>query len=284
MIRDYTSSIWWNLLLLTIGPSLVGFAIKALAVPHGFVSGGVSGVGLLIYYLTGKLTPGSWLFLLSIPVFVYGWFGVSRRFFFYSLYGLLTVVLAMELTHIQLPIKDPMLAAIAAGGLIGAGSGIAFRTMGSTGGLDIVAVALNQRFNIRVGQVSFAFNGLLFLCALLFLDVDRMLYSLVVVFIYGHVTEYFLGMFNQRKFVIVISDKSDDIAKAILSKVNRGVTFLHGEGAFSGAPKKVLLTVVNNMQVKRLEETVYGIDPQAFTIFGNTMNVLGYRFSKRKKY
>lgn len=284
MKSDYTYSVWWNVLLITTGATLVGFAIKSLAVPHGFVSGGVSGVGLLFYYLTGKLTPGSWLFLLSIPVFVYGWFGVSRRFFLYSLYGLLVVVAAMELTHIQLPIKDHMLAAIAAGGIIGAGSGIAFRSLGSTGGLDIVAVALNQRYNIRVGQVSFMFNAGLFLCALLFLDVDRMLYSLVVVFIYGQVTEYFLGMFNQRKFVIVISDRSDEIAKAILSKVNRGVTFLHGEGAFSGAPKKVLLTVVNNMQVKQLENTVYSIDPEAFTIFGNTMNVLGYRFSKRKKY
>ncbi|BBD09628.1 YitT family protein [Desulfovibrio ferrophilus] len=284
MNRDYTYSIWWNVLLITLGASIVGYGIKALAVPHGFVSGGVSGVGLLFYYMTDKLSPGSWLFLFSVPVFLYGWFGVSRRFFFYSLYGLLVVVAAMELTQGQIPVKDPMLAAIAAGGLIGAGSGIAFRSLGSTGGLDIVAVALNQRYNLRIGQVSFAFNAVLFTCALLFLDVDRMLYSLVVVFIYSQVTEYFLGMFNQRKYVIIISNHGEEIAKAIMDNVHRGVTYLHGQGAYSGNSKKVLLTVVNNMQVKRLEETVYNVDPEAFTIFGNAMNVLGNRFSKRKTY
>lgn len=284
MKRDYTYSVWWNVLLITVGASIVGFAIKAVAVPHGFVSGGVSGVGLLLYYLTGWLTPGTWLLLLSVPVFVYGWFGVSRRFFFYSLYGMLVVVAAMELTQMEVPIKNAMLGAIAAGGLMGAGSGIAFRSLGSTGGLDIVAVALNQRYNLRMGQVSFGFNVVLFSCALIFLDMDRMLYSLVVVFIYGQVIEYFLGMFNQRKFVIIISDKSEEIAKNVLARIKRGATYLNGQGAFSGEPKKVLLTVVNNVQVKQLEEAIYSVDPAAFTIFGNAMNVLGHRFSKRKMY
>ena len=177
-----------------------------------------------------------------------------------------------------------MLAAMAAGAVVGAGAGIAFRSLGSTGGLDIVAVALNQRYNIRVGQVAFAFNAVLFLCALIFLDLDRMLHSLVMIFICAQVTEYFLGLFNQRKFVIVISEKNEAIAAAILKKLNRGATFLNGEGAYSGKNKKVLLAVINNIQVKRLEEIIYTVDPEAFTIFGNALNVLGHRFSRRKVY
>lgn len=284
MNRDFTYSVWWNVLLITLGGSIVGFGIKALAVPHGLISGGVSGVGLLLYYSTGLLSPGTWLVVLSIPVFIYGWFGVSRRFFFYSLYGMFVVAGSIELVHHVVPIRDTMLAAIAAGAVVGAGSGLAFRSLGSTGGLDIVAVALNQRYNIRVGQVSFGFNAVLFSCALIFLDMDRMLHSLVMIFITSQVTEYFLGLFNQRKFVIVISDKSTDIAKAIMTGVHRGVTLLNGEGAWSGTQKKILLTVVNNIQVKRLEETIYTIDPEAFTIIGNALNVLGHRFSRRKVY
>ncbi|WP_461209631.1 YitT family protein [Desulfocurvus sp. DL9XJH121] len=284
MNRDFTYSVWWNVLLITLGGSLMGFGIKALAVPHGLISGGVSGVGLMVYYMTGLLSPGVWLLILSVPLFLYGWFEVSRRFFFYSLYGMFVVAGTMELVTYTTPIQETMLAAIAAGSVVGAGAGLAFRSLGSTGGLDIVAVALNQRYNIRVGQVSFAFNAILFLCALIFLDVDRMLHSLVMIFICAQVTEYFLGLFNQRKFVIVISDKSVDIARAIMTGVNRGVTLLNGEGAYSGKQKKVLLTVVNNIQVKRLEETIYTIDPQAFTIIGNALNVLGHRFSHRKVY
>lgn len=284
MQRDYTYSIWWNVLLITIGASLVGVGIKALAVPHGLIAGGVSGAGLLAYYLIGQLSPGQWLAALSVPIFIYGWFGVSRRFFLYSLYGTAVVASAMELTGSYTGIHAPMLAAIATGAVTGAGAGLAFRSLGSTGGLDIIAVALNQRYNLRVGQVSFFFNAMLFANALFFLEVDRVLHSLVMVFIALQVMEYFLGMFNQRKFVIIISDRSAAIASAIMKNLGRGVTMLDGQGAFSGNPKKVLLTVVNNMQVKRLEETIYAEDPKAFTIFGSAMNVLGHRFSKRKVY
>ena len=219
MQKDFTYSIWWNVLLITVGASLVGMGIKAIAVPHGLISGGVSGMGLLAYYLIGILSPGQWLAVLSVPVFIYGWFGVSRRFFLYSLYGTAVVTAAMELTGTYAGIHEPLLAAIATGVVTGAGAGLAFRSLGSTGGLDIIAVALNQRFNLRVGTVSFTFNMVLFSCALIFLDVDKVLLSLVMVFIAAQVMEYFLGMFNQRKFVIIISDQSEAIAEQILKNL-----------------------------------------------------------------
>lgn len=283
-MRDFSLSVWWNTALITLGAALCGYGIQALAVPHGFVSGGVSGVGLLCYYVTGVLTPGLWLAALSLPVFALGWFAVSRRFFFYSLYGMAMIVLFMELIHAKAPVADPMLAALASGAVCGAGTGIALRTLGSLGGLDIVAVALNQRFGLRMGTVTFFFNGTLFLGAMLFLDVDRALYSMAMVFVSSQAMEYFLGMFNQRKFAIIISDKSDEVAQAVMHHLKRGATFLEGRGAYSGAPKRVLLTAINNVQVKRLEEAVYGVDPNAFTIIGSALNVLGHRFSRRKVY
>jgi uncharacterized membrane-anchored protein YitT (DUF2179 family) len=91
-------------------------------------------------------------------------------------------------------------------------------------------------------------------------------------------------MFNQRKLVIVISDKSDAIAQGVIKKLQRGVTLLYGRGGYSGRPKKVLLTVVNNYQLKRLEEAVFSIDSQAFFITENTFNVIGKGFSRRKVY
>jgi len=96
--------------------------------------------------------------------------------------------------------------------------------------------------------------------------------------------DYFLSMFNQRKLVIVISDKSDVIAQAIIKKLQRGVTFLYGRGGYTGKHKKVMLTVVNNYQLKRLEEKVYGIDSNAFFITASTFNVIGKGFSRRKVY
>ncbi|MCK9240027.1 YitT family protein [Desulfocurvus sp.] len=283
-MRDFSLSVWWNAALITLGAALCGYSVKALAVPHEFVAGGVSGLALLAYYLTNTLTPGIWVALWSVPVFALGWFAVSRRFFFYSLYGMAVMVLFMELCTTPAPVSDPMLAALASGAVSGAGTGIALRTMGSLGGLDIIAVALNQRFSLRMGSVTFVFNGLLFLAAMFILDVDRALYSVAMVFVAAQAMEYFLGMFNQRKFAIIISDKSDEVAEAVMHHLKRGATILHGRGAFTGKRKKVLLTAVNNIQVKRLEEAVYSVDPDAFTIIGSALNVLGHRFSRRKVY
>jgi uncharacterized membrane-anchored protein YitT (DUF2179 family) len=91
-------------------------------------------------------------------------------------------------------------------------------------------------------------------------------------------------MFSQRKMVIIVSDNSEPIAEAILKKLQRGSTFLFGRGAYTGRHKKVIMTVVNNYQLKRLEEAVFTIDPDAFFITGNTFNVIGKGFSRRKLY
>lgn len=114
--------------------------------------------------------------------------------------------------------------------------------------------------------------------------IDKILYSLILTFIVSQVVDYFLSMFSQRKMVIVISDKADSIAAAISKKLQRGSTFLYGRGTYTGRRKKVLLTIVNNYQLKRLEEAVFTLDSDAFFITENTFNVIGKGFSRRKVY
>jgi uncharacterized membrane-anchored protein YitT (DUF2179 family) len=283
-LRGYAFSIPWNLFLLTVGSILVAVAIKAVAVPHGLVSGGVSGIGLLLYYLTKTLTPGLWFFLLNIPIAMAGWLLVSRRFLLYTAYGMLAITVCMELITFTLPVHDTLLATIAGGALLGAGVGTCLRSLGSGGGLDIIAIILHQRFGFRVGQVSFLFNAVLFTASFALLDTDLVLYSLILVFVTGQITDYVLSMFNQRKLVFIISDHSRAIADAILTEANRGVTLLEGRGGYTNLPKQVVMTVVNNMQQKKLEELIFTLDPEAFVIFENTFNVIGKGFSRRKVY
>jgi uncharacterized membrane-anchored protein YitT (DUF2179 family) len=282
--RTLFYSIGWNLILITVGGVILSIGIKSVAIPNGFISGGFSGLSLLIYYIFGGLSPGIWYFVLNIPLFVAGWHILSRRFFFYSLFGMVVVTLAVDLIPFVIPIKDRFLAAIAGGTLIGAGAGIYLHSFGSVGGSDIIAIILNQKFNIRIGRYLFYFNLVLFSLSLGFLNLDLILYSLVLTFIVSQVMDYFLSMFNQRKLVIVISDQCDVIAQRIIKRLQRGVTFLYGRGGYTGKRKKVMLTVVNNYQLKRLEETVFGIDSNAFFITENTFNVIGKGFSRRKVY
>ena len=285
LIRKSTFfSIGWNLILLAVGATILAIGIKSVAIHNGFITGGFSGLSLLIYYVFGGLSPGGWYFVLNIPLFIAGWIFLSRRFFFYSLFGLVSVTLAIDFIPFAIPIQDRLLAALVGGTLIGSGAGIYLHSFGSVGGSDVIAIILNQKYSVRIGRFFFYFNLVLFSFSFGFLEMDVILYSLILAFVVSQVADYFLSMFSQRKMVIIISERSEAIAEAILKKLQRGSTFLFGRGAYTGRRKKVLLTVVNNYQLKRLEEAVFTIDADAFFITENTFNVIGKGFSRRKIY
>lgn len=280
----FTYSIWWNLLLMVVGASLWAWAFKAIVIPHQFFSGGVAGLSLLVSYWLGIFPVSVWLLIINAPIFVMAWLLVSRRFFLYSLFGMLCLSLLIEIMPWTVAVENKGLAVLAAGSIMGAGTGIALRSLGSLGGTDILAIILSQRYNVRPGQTNFAFNFMVFCLGLALFSLDEVLYSLAMVFVAAWVMEYFLGMFNQRRLVLIISDKPEEIARRILNEMRRGCTFLHGRGAYTGKEREVVMTVVNNVQVKRLEELVFTTDPNAFTIVESTLNVLGQGFSERKKY
>lgn len=280
----FTYSVWWNLLLMVVGASLWAWAFKAIVIPHQFFSGGVAGLSLLVSYGLGLFPVSIWLLIINAPIFVMAWLMVSRRFFLYSLFGMLCLSLLIEIMPWTVAVENKGLAVLAAGSIMGAGTGIALRSLGSLGGTDILAIILSQRYNVRPGQTNFIFNFLVFGLGLALFSLDEVLYSLAMVFVSAWVMEYFLGMFNQRRLVLIISDKPEEIARRILNEMRRGCTFLHGRGAYTGKEREVVMTVVNNVQVKRLEELVFTTDPNAFTIVESTLNVLGQGFSERKKY
>jgi uncharacterized membrane-anchored protein YitT (DUF2179 family) len=284
LYHRFISSVLWNLLLISAGSLVFGIGLKSIAIPHGFITGGISGLTLLFYYVSGLLSPGLWYLLVNIPIFLVGWVHISRRFFFYSLYGVAALSLTIDLIGFTLPIKEPMLAVLAGGVLMGAGSGLVLHSLGSAGGLDIIGIILNQKFGIRMGTFYFAFNLVLFAFSFGALETDLVLYSLFMSFISSQTLDYVLAFSNQRKMVFIISDLNDRIAKEIHTRLNRGVTFLEGSGAYTGRAKKVILTVVHNYQLKRVEEAALSIDPEAFIITENTFNVLGRGFSRRKVY
>ena len=168
------------------------------------------------------------------------------------------------LSSVVLPIEDNLLAAIAAGALLGGGVGTALRSFGSTGGLDIIAVILHQRFGFRIGQIGFLFNMCVFGVGFWLMDTDVVMYSLISVFVSGQVTDHVLSMFNQRKLVFIISNQAQAISRAIIEGAQRGVTILEGRGGYTDQPKQVVMTVVNNLQQKKLEEMIFTLNPDAF--------------------
>jgi uncharacterized membrane-anchored protein YitT (DUF2179 family) len=283
-MQRLTNNIFFNLAVLTFGAAVYSFGIKDIVVAKGLMSGGVSGVALLLFYLTGALGPGVYYFLLNLPLMVLGWVSLSRRFILYTVYGMGILSLFMQLLPERALIADPLLAAVFGGAVMGAGSGIMLRTLGSAGGTDILAIWLNQKYNLRIGQFNFVFNLAVFAAGMAFYDPTLALYSIILSYANSKVMDYVLALFNQRKMVFIISDKADAIARDIITSLKRGATFLHGAGAYTGKSKRVILTITNTVEIKRLEELVFSHDENAFFVVENTFNVLGEGFSRRKVY
>ncbi|MDD2466300.1 MAG: YitT family protein [Desulfobulbus sp.] len=270
--------------MLTLGSVVFAIGINGSVVNNSFITGGAYGAALLLWYKTDLLSPSSWYLLFNIPLFALGWFFVGRRFFWYSLYGMLTVTLAAEWITIDFQIKEQLYAAVAGGLVCGTGAGITLRSLGSAGGLDIAAVMLNTRFNIGVGKVYLLFNLVLFTLTISFYSPDIFIASIILVFISSTMVDYILSLFNQRKIVYVISDRNEAIAKTFSDVLHQGATFIKAKGAYSGNDKLILMAITNNLQLKKLENAVFAVDEHALFIVENSFNVIGSNFGKRKMY
>lgn len=280
----FVYSIFWNCGLIAIGSLIQAIAYKGVAIPHNFVPGGVFGVGSLLYYKTGWLDPGLLYVLLNVPLFVLGYIFISRRFVWYSALAMGLIAVFYQLIDFQVRIGNQLYAALVFGVLVGVGAGMVLRSLGSNGGLDVAAVILNQKYNIGVGKVYFGFNVILFSLSFASLDHDLVIASMIAVFVCSLAVDYCLSLFNQRKLTFIVSDKPEEIAEQVMAHLKIGTTMLPAIGAYHKRQKTVLMVVINNIQLKRLEEIVFTTDDYALFIVENTFNVLGSTFSRRKIY
>jgi len=283
-LRKISYTVLWNSGLIIVGAVLQAFALKSIGDVHGFVPGGLFGLSSLIYYVSDCLNPGLIYLLFNIPMFILGWVYISGRFLGYSMLAMTTMSVAFMFIDVQFNIANQLYAAVVYGVILGAGGGMVLRSLGSNGGLDVVAVIVHQRFNIAFGKFFFAFNALLFTASFIFLDNDLVIASLIGVFITATTIDYVLSLFNQRKLALIVSGQPETIVRRVQDNLRLGATLLPATGATSGAAKTVLLVVINNIQLKRLEEIVFTSDENALFIVENTFSVLGSTFAKRKVY
>lgn len=279
-----TYSIPWNLFLITAGSAIIALALKSIAFEHAFIPGGFFGLASLVYFVTGLGRIGIWYLLFNIPLFIIAWKYISQRFLWYSFYATLVFTAMYGMLDISFQIGNQLYAAVACGVITGMGAGIVLRSLGSNGGLDVMGVLFYQKFNIGLGKFYFFFNAVLYSFSFAYVDNDLVIASMIMLFCTSFAMEYALSMFSQRKMVLVISDKPKEISTMVNQQFKMGSTLLNGTGGYSGTPKQVVLTVINNIQLKRLEEIVFTIDPAALFIAENTFSVIGSNLARRKIY
>jgi uncharacterized membrane-anchored protein YitT (DUF2179 family) len=200
---------------------------------------------------------------------------VGRRFFFYSLAGMAIFSAVMLWPFPVLPIEDMILNALAAGIISGIGSGIILKSLGSAGGLDILTVILFKKFSIRPGPFVLAFNSILMLVAAFRIPMEMVLYTLIYLYVSTHFMNLVIVGLSQRKAIMIISPKWEEISKEIMNRLHRGVTVVRGHGGYTGKEMRILYSVITYTELSRFKEMIRKIDPEAFVVVTETLEVMG---------
>ena len=267
----------WNLGLITTGSLLCAVAINGILIPQKFFAAGFTGVSLIIHYLVPSLPVAVLYLVLNVPLYVLGWMYVGRRFFLYSIAGMLIFSGALAWTYISLPVYDKILSALLAGIITGVGSGIILRSLGSAGGLDILSVILLKRFSIRLGTTILAFNGLILAAGSILFSLEMALYTLIFLYVSSYIVNLVVTGLSQRKAVYIVSPQWQKITQEIQEKIQRGVTIIEGRGAYTGREEQILYTVITFRELSRLKQLIRDVDPDAFVVVTSTLEVMGHR-------
>jgi uncharacterized membrane-anchored protein YitT (DUF2179 family) len=268
-----------NILIIFVSAFIYSIGINSFAVANKLAEGGFIGIALMLFYYY-KWSPSIVLFIMNIPLFIIGYKVFGRRSFFYTLAGILSVSICLEITKTwQVPTDDLLLAALYTGLLVGIGLGMIFRVGGTTGGVDIIARLMNRFFGWNLGRTILVFDCTIILISIYLIGLDKAMYTLVAIFVGATVVDYVVEGMKTAKAAFVISNSAQALADVITEKMNRGVTKFRGTGSYTGHEKDVLYVVVSLTELPKLKSIVHEQDPNAFIVVNDAREVYGEGFS-----
>ncbi len=265
----------YNTFLLAVGSALCAFAVKAVLLPFGFLSSGLTGLSLIIYHKFQALPFAVIYFLVNIPVFLIALKFVGTRFILYTAWGIVIYSSMLFLPEIKLPLDDKLLAAALAGSISGVGVAITLSSYGSAGGSEIISALLHKLFGLSIGVGSMVINSVVMLISLLLFPLENVLLTIVYIVVSAKISSLIFHGMAKRRVVMIISGKWNEILKDINNGKRWRVTLLHGKGGFQGGEKSVLYSVVNKSNVSSLKALVMNRDPGAFIAIMDASDVTG---------
>jgi len=270
-----------RLIAVPIGAFIVAVGLEIFLIPNHVIDGGITGISIMLSVTLG-LPIGIFLILLNIPFFLLGYKQIGKTF---ALTSLLGIALMSLFTQLLVPVRplttDPILATVFGGLLVGIGVGLVVRNGGSTDGTEILAILVNKGTPFSVGELVMFINVFILSAAGFVFSWDRAMYSLMAYFIAYKTIDITIEGLEQSKAIWIISEHHEEIGDALNSRLGRGVTYLNGEGAYSGDQKRVIFTVITRLEEAKLKSIVNDIDPGAFLAVGDIHDVKGGNFKKR---
>ncbi|MGA4721263.1 YitT family protein [Fictibacillus nanhaiensis] len=268
-------------ILITFGAILMAVGLEIFLVPNNVIDGGIAGISIMLSHITG-LKLGLFLFALNLPFIFVGYKQIGKTFAFSTLYGIIVLSIATTLLHPVPPFTDDLLLATVFGGIfIGVGIGMVIRSGGSLDGTEILAILSNNKLPFSVGEIIMFFNIFILGAAGFVFTWDRAMYSLIAYFIAFKTIDLTITGLEESKSAWIISDNHKEIGDAILHRLGRGVTYLKGEGAYTGDEKGVVFCVITRLEEAKLKDIVDEFDTSAFLAIADIAEVKGGRFKKK---
>lgn len=264
-----------------LGALMMAIGLEMFLVPNNVIDGGITGVSIMLSYKTG-ISLGFFIFALNLPFFFLGYKHMGKTFSISTLYGITWLSIFIIILHDAPNVTDDVLLASVFGGIIlGIGVGLVIRFGGSLDGTEILAILFTKRLPFSVGEIIMFINIFILGAAGFIFSWDRAMYSLLAYFVAFKTIDIVILGLDESKSAWIVSEKYKDIGEAILARLGRGVTYLSGEGAYTGENKKVIFCVITRLEEAKLKLIIEEIDPDAFLAVGSIAEVRGGRFKKK---
>jgi len=275
----------WQLFLVLIGNILYTFAIKLFILPANLISCGTTGIAMVVSNLT-PIPMSGFIFVFNMVMLALGWLVLGRKFAMTTVFSSLFYPIVLELLNRTLGdfviTEDPLLNALFGGMSLGLSLGLVIRGGASTGGMDIPPLILNKFFRIPVSASLWVFDFCIMLCQMTFHPLEDSLYGIILLLSVSITLNKIMIFGTSRTEVKIISGSALQIRDAILSKVDRGCTLLHGEGGYLHNSTVVILSIVSNHELPKIERLARSIDPDCFVIINRVSEVWGRGFTYGK--
>lgn len=275
------NSYFFTTMVTLAGCFLYALGLNLFFVPHQFIAGGFTGIAMIIYYLAG-FPIGVTNILMNIPILLLSLRFMGRFYTVTTIVATIALSVIIDATSVLSGwsgVKDPLIAAISGGVLLGTGCGILYRYNSNSGGLDVIGAIVKKYYNLEIGYVVFTLNCLIVAVSGLFFSVETTISTLVAMYINANVSGRIVIGFAQRKAAFIVSEKPYEVADALLRNLHHGATLLYGQGAYTGGDKKILFAIINLTQISRLKWLIRKVDPHAFLFIMNTTDVIGRGFT-----
>ena len=266
-----------------VGAAIMAFGVSSFLLPSQLSSGGVSGIATITYYLL-NIPMGVMIMIINIPLFIFAGYRIGKEFFIKSLVGTVSLSLFIDILDKYPPVTtDRFLASIYGGVIIGIGTAIILKVGSSTGGTELVA-NLIKTYNPYISMsryLTIIDIVIISLNVIFFKHIEVGLYSAIAIYLYGKMIDIIFEGVYYTKLLFIISDKNDEISKAIGDKVKRGVTGLYGKGMYSGKDNLVLICAASRGNVSKIKDIANKIDRKCFIVIANAREVLGKGFKEK---